>query len=158
MRKKSTMFLTGFITGILLTFLLLLVLAPRIIFTKTESKYNFAQTVDLIEQSIRDNGWSMPHQYDLQATLNKHGFAVKPVRVFSICKPDLAARILGSDDDRHISAMMPCRVAVYENENGKTYIARMNAILLSKLLGNNAEAVMRDAGQESERILEPLLK
>ena len=157
MRKKSTMFLTGFITGILLTFLLLLVLAPKMMFTETESKYDFAKTVDMIEQSTKDNGWSMPHQYDLQATLNKHGLVVNPVRVFSICNPDLAVRILGSDNDRHISAMMPCRVAVYEKENGKTYIARMNSGLVSKILGNNAKAVMKDAGQESEKILEPLL-
>jgi uncharacterized protein (DUF302 family) len=86
----------------------------------------------------------------------KHGFTVKPVKVFSICKPDIAIRILGSDTDRHIAAMMPCRVAIFEKSNGKTYVARMNAGLLSKLLGSNVKAVMGEAGQDSEKIIEPL--
>jgi uncharacterized protein (DUF302 family) len=52
--------------------------------------------------------------------------------------------------------MMPCRVAIFEKSNGKTYVARMNAGLLSKLLGSNVKAVMGEAGQDSEKIIEPL--
>ena len=150
------MFLTGLITGIALTILLIVLAAPRMMFHVSESNYDFEQTTAMIEESIRDNQWSMPYQYDLQATMAKHGFTVKPVKVFSICKPDIAIRILGNDQDRHISAMMPCRVAIYEKNNGKTYVARMNAGLLSKLLGNNVKAVMGEAGQDSEKIIKPV--
>jgi uncharacterized protein (DUF302 family) len=100
----------------------------------------------------------MPHQYDLKQTMAKHGLDVKPVKVFSICKPDIAVRVLGKDDDRHISSMMPCRVAIYEKADGKTYIARMNAGLFSILLGGNAKAIMGDAGSGSEKILETVIK
>lgn len=156
MKNKKTMFLTGLFTGIILSVLLVLVLAPKVMFTVTESKYDFNKTAEMIIESTKENQWSMPHHYDLQATMDKHGFKVKPVKVFSICKPDIAIRILGSDPDRHVSAMMPCRVAIYEKSNGKTYVARMNAGLLSKLLGGNIKAVMGDAGDDSEKILEPL--
>jgi uncharacterized protein (DUF302 family) len=67
-------------------------------------------------------------------------------------------RVLGKDDDRHISSMMPCRVAIYEKADGKTYIARMNAGLFSILLGGNAKAIMGDAGSGSEKILETVIK
>ena len=150
------MFLTGLITGILVTILFILIMAPKKMFSVTESKYDFAQTAAIIEQSTKDNQWSMPHQYDLQATMAKHGLTVKPVKVFSICKPNVAFRILGNDLDKHVSAMMPCRVAIYEKSNGKTYVSRMNASLLSKILGGNVKAVMGDAGDDSEKILEPL--
>jgi uncharacterized protein (DUF302 family) len=150
------MFLTGLITGIVLTILLIVLAAPKMMFHVTESNYDFEQTAAMIEQSTKDNQWSMPHQYDLQMTMAKHGFTVKPVKVFSICKPDIAIRILGNDTDRHIAAMMPCRVAIFEKSNGKTYVARMNAGLLSKLLGSNVKAVMGEAGQDSEKIIEPL--
>lgn len=150
------MFLTGLISGIILIVLIALYLAPKMLFTVSESKYNFDKTAEMIIESTKQNEWSMPHHYDLQATMDKHGFKVKPVKVFSICKPDLAVRILSEDTDRHISAMMPCRVAIYEKSNGKTYVARMNAGLLSKFLGGNVKAVMGDAGNDSEKILEPL--
>ena len=150
------MFLTGLIAGIMVTILFIILAAPKMMFQVTESNYDFEQTAAMIEQSTKDNQWSMPHQYDLQMTMAKHGFTVKPVKVFSICKPDIAIRILGSDTDRHIAAMMPCRVAIFEKSNGKTYVARMNAGLLSKLLGSKVKAVMGEAGQDSEKIIEPL--
>ncbi|MGQ7870864.1 DUF302 domain-containing protein [Sunxiuqinia sp. sy24] len=156
MQKKPIMFLSGLVTGILVTVLVIFLLAPKMLFTVNESKYNFAQTLEQIEQSIQENNWSMPHQYNLQGTLAKHGFEVKPVTVFSICKPDIAVRILSSDTDRQLSAMMPCRVAVFEKSDGKTYIARMNAALLSKLLGSNAKTAMGDAEEGSEQILQSL--
>lgn len=156
MKKKSTMFLTGLLAGIVLTLLLIVLVAPKMMFNVTQSNYNFEETASMMEQSIKDNKWSMPYQYDLQATMAKHGFTVKPVKVYSICKPDIAVRILENDGNRHVAAMMPCRVAIYEKSDGRTYVARMNAGLLSKLLGSNVKAVMGEAGQDSEKIVEPL--
>ncbi len=152
------MFLAGIITGVLISLALVFLLAPKLMFSVSESKYDFATTKALIEKATPENQWSMPHQYDLQATMKKHGFDVDPVTVFSICKPDIAVKILGNDVNRHISAMMPCRVAIYEKEDGKTYIARMNAGLLAKLLGNEVNAVMGEAETGSEIILESVLK
>lgn len=152
------MFITGLISGIVISGLLLFFLFPKAMFTVSESKYDFEKTAEILTESVKDNNWSLPHQYDLQQTMAKHGFDVKPVKVFSICKPDIAVRVLGNDSDRHISSMMPCRVAIYKKADGKTYIARMNAGLFSVLLGGNAKAVMGDAGSGSEKILEAIIK
>lgn len=159
MTKTITLsFLAGLIAGIFTLGLAVLLLAPRMLFTVNESKYDFATTTEMITESVKTNKWSMPHQYDLQMTMEKHGFSVKPVTVFSICKPDIAVRILNNDNDRQVSAMMPCRVAIYEKADGKTYVSRMNAGLMSKLLGKNAKAIMGEAGQGSEDILKSILK
>jgi len=152
------MFLAGVIAGILISLALVFLAAPKLMFSVSESKYDFATTKAMIEEATPANKWSMPHQYDLQATLGKHGFDVKPVQVFSICKPDIAVKILGDDSKRHISAMMPCRVAVYEKADGKTYIARMNAGLLAKLLGSEVNAIMGEAETGSEKILEEIIQ
>jgi uncharacterized protein (DUF302 family) len=90
--------------------------------------------------------------------MTKNGFEVLPVNVFSICKPDVAVKILSSDQDRHISSMMPCRISVYQKTNGKTYVSRMNAGFLSKLLGGKAKAIMGEAGNRSEDILKAIIK
>lgn len=158
MKKGTAMFITGIITGIIISFAAVVLLAPKMMFTVSESQYDFAKTKELIEKQTAENKWSMPHQYDLQATMSKNGFSVRPVTVFSICKPDIAVRILDNDTNRHISAMMPCRIAIYEKADGKTYIARMNAGLMSKLLGSEVKAVMGEAGEDSEKILAPIIK
>lgn len=156
--KPFVVFLAGLFSGIVISGLLLFFAFPKLMFTVSESKYNFDQTTEILTESVKENSWNLSHQYDLQQTLSKHGFEVKPVKVFSICKPDIAIRVLGSDDDRHVSSIMPCRVAIYEKADGKTYIARMNAGLFSILLGGNAKAVMGDAGTGSEHILKSVIK
>lgn len=151
------MFIIGLFAGVLLTITATLLLAPSLLFTVSESKYDFTETTARITSATQENGWAMPHQYDLQATMQKHGFEVQPVTVFSLCKPDLAHQILSSNNDRLASAMMPCRIAVFQKADGKTYVSRMNATLLSKLMGGKVKKVMTEAGLGSEKIIEPVI-
>jgi uncharacterized protein (DUF302 family) len=152
------MFLAGLFSGIVIIGLFLTFVFPKLMFTVSESKYDFDQTAEVLTELVKEHNWRMPYQYDLQQIMANNGFTVKPVKVFSICKPDIAVRILENDKDRHISAMMPCRVAIYKNTNGKTYITRMNVGLFAKLMGGKASAVMDDAGNGSEDILKSLVK
>jgi len=155
--KGLTMFLAGLIVGIIVTIIAIVVVLPKQMFVVHESKLGFDETVETITQSAKDNEWSMPHLYDLQATMKKHGFEVKPVKVFSLCKPEHAYQILNSDDERVVSALMPCRVAVYE-KGGKTYVSMLNAGLFSKFMGKKVNAVMGAASSENEQILAPVIK
>ncbi len=155
--KGLTMFLTGLIAGILLTVIVLIVVMPKQMFVVNESKLGFDETVAAIEKSAKDHNWSMPHLYDLQATMKKHNFDVKPVKVFSLCKPDHAYQILSSDQERVVSALMPCRVAVYER-NGKTYVSMLNSGLFSRFMGNKVKTVMGAASEENKQILSPVIR
>lgn len=151
------MFLIGLLSGILLTILAAVLVLPKMLFIESESKYNFEETASLISSGTTENGWAMPHQYDLQATMKKHGFEVRPVTVFSVCSPVLANQILGSNNDQVVSAMMPCRISIYQKNDGKTYISRMNAGLFSKLMGGKTKKVMTEAGAGSEQILKQII-
>lgn len=152
------MFLAGFISGLIVVALLITFVLPKILFSVNESQYDFDKTTEVITEATKNSNWKMPHEYDLQQIMTNNGFSVRPVKVFSICKPDIAVRILNNDDDRHISAMMPCRVAIYQKADGKTCISRINAGLFAKLLGGKASAVMGDAGEGSENILKSVVK
>ena len=94
MKKEIPMFLIGLIVGIVITVLAIVVVLPKQMFVVHESKLGFDQTVETIAASAADNKWSMPYLYDLQATMKKHGFEVKPVKVFSLCKPEHALKFL----------------------------------------------------------------
>lgn len=151
------MFIAGLIVGIIITVAAILILLPKQMFVVHESKLGFDATVEAIAKSATENKWSMPHQYDLQATLKKHNLDVKPVTVFSLCKPDHAYKILNSDNERVVAALMPCRVAVYE-KGGKTYVSMLNAGLFSKFMGKKVSMVMGAASTENEEILNPIKK
>jgi uncharacterized protein (DUF302 family) len=152
------MFFIGLLSGIVIFGLCLAFIIPKMLFSVNESKYDFDRTVDIFTESTKNRDWKMPYQYDLQQIMANNGFEVEPVKVFSICKPDIAVRLLNNDHDRHIAAIMPCRIAIYKDTNGKTYISRMNAGLISKLLGGKASIVMGVAGDGSEYILKSVVK
>ncbi|MBL7966888.1 MAG: DUF302 domain-containing protein [Prolixibacteraceae bacterium] len=158
MKNHITMFLAGIFSGLIIIGLFMAVVLPRMLFTVSESKYDFDKTVEMITEQAQASKWNMPHQYDLQQTMAKHNFEVQPVKVFSLCKPDIAIRILGSDPDRHLSVMMPCRISVYQKADGKTYISRMNAGLFARLIGGKASGAMQDAGEGIEVLLKSLVK
>ena len=151
------MFIIGLVSGVLLTILAAIIIGPKVLFIESESRYDFEQTAARIASESSENGWAMPHQYDLQMTMKKHGFDVRPVTVFSVCKPALANQILAENHERVVSSMMPCRIAIYQKADGKTYIARMNAGLMSKLLGGKVREVINAAGKGSEKILNPII-
>lgn len=145
-------FLVGLVLGVALTIAAIFVVVPGKMFIVKESKYGMEQTVSELEKTAGDMKWGVPHKYDLQATLKGKGFDVNPVTVMSLCKPDLANVILSSHDEQLVSALMPCRVAVYEN-NGKTYVSMLNAKLFSPLLRKKSKAVMTEASNGSETIV-----
>jgi len=152
------MFIAGLFSGVIIIGAFFAFVFPRLIFSVSESKFDFSQTAETLIESAGNNSWSILHQYDLQETMTKKGYEVKPVKVFSICKPDISYRILKDDNNRHVSAMMPCRVTIYEKADGKTYISRMNVGLFAKLLGGKASAVMVDAYRGSEDVLKTIEK
>ena len=157
MKNKLLIFMVGLVTGVAITFIMLFTFLPKQMFVVNESKLSFNETVETIVASAAENKWSIPHQYDLQATMKKHNLEVNPVKVFSMCKPEHAYKILSSNEERLVSALMPCRIAVYEKD-GKTFVSMLNSGLFSKLLGSRINEVMSLSSEENQKILEPVIK
>ncbi|WP_167614399.1 DUF302 domain-containing protein [Maribellus sediminis] len=157
MKKSIVMFIVGLVLGLVLSAVITVSVLSKNMFVVHESKYGFNETIEQLEKSAAEKQWGIPHRYDLQKTLKvKGGYDVDPVNVFSLCKPEHAYGILGSDDQRLVSALMPCRVAVYEKD-GKTYFSMLNAGLFSRFMGKEVQEVMGAASSENLEILEPLI-
>ncbi len=110
----------------------------------------------LIEAAIR-KGWQNPAVHNLQQSLAKSGKEVKPVQVVEICKPDYSGRMLEKNDERIVSVLMPCRISVYEKEDGKTYLAMLNmTAMIEGLPASTAEAI-RAANNESFEIAKSVI-
>jgi uncharacterized protein (DUF302 family) len=156
MKKLSVTFLLGLLVGVLLTVLAIVVIIPKQIFVVKESKLGFEQTVEHLEKLANELNWGVPHKYDLQATLKGKGFDVQHVKVFSLCKPSLANEILSDNNERRVSALLPCRIAVFE-KGDKTYISMTNTTLISMLLSKKSKKVMSLASAENEKIIDSLI-
>jgi len=124
------------------------------LFFETKSKYGFDETVQKLSEIASGSGWKLIHVHDLQETMRKNGKEVLPVKVIEICKPDYAYRLLSEDDQRVYSNMMPCRVSVYEREDGLTYLSRINSALMASQIGGVVQEVMTAAFADAEQFIE----
>ncbi|MEN8229354.1 MAG: DUF302 domain-containing protein [Bacteroidota bacterium] len=159
MKKNLLTGILGFVLGLVLAFFILYKAAPGMMLLEDESKYaTFEETVTKFEQSVKDHNWKIPTIHDLQNTMAKFGKDVKAVKVFELCHPDHAGKILEKSDERVVSSLMPCRVAIYEKEDGKVYISRMNSGLMASTMNGVIPEVMKEASKQNEEILEAILK
>jgi len=155
--KGLGLFFAGLIVGVGATLLTIGIVIPKKMFVTEESKFSFEETVDAIVESAEVSEWTVSHIYDLQASLKKKSFEVNPVNVISLCNPPYANNILGTDNDRMVSAMMPCRVAVYE-KGGKTFVSMLNAELFAPFLSKNAKQTIVATSKETIEILKPVIR
>lgn len=147
----------GGIIGIVIALAIVFFSAPSMMFKENKSKHDFETTIAELEKSVEAKGWKLPHINDLQATMEKFGKDVRKVKVYEICHPDHAYRILSQDDERIVSALMPCRIAVYEKSDGDVYLSVLNAGLMSRPMNKLIRSTMSVAAEETEEIIAPLL-
>lgn len=117
------------------------------------SKYKFDETIDLLKSKAERGGWSIPAVHDLQQSLARSGKIVKPVKVIEICKPEYSGKMLELNDERIISVMMPCRISVYEKDDGKVYISLLNAAFLASGLPDKIANVIKDASDDTFKLV-----
>ncbi len=148
----------GALVGAAFCSIILFSVMPSMMIVTHESPHGFDETVAALEDSIVENGWVVSAVMDLNKSMAKHGVELEPrVKVVKLCKPEYAKSVLTTD--RHVSTMMPCSFAVWEDDDGKVKISRMNMKLMAKMFGGNVEKVMGGKVVADERaILAKILK
>lgn len=114
-----------------------------------KSKLDFDQTVERIKSAAEKDGWSVPAIHDLQQSLAKSGKHVRPVKVIEICKPAYSGQMLELNDERIISVMMPCRISVYEKNDGNVYVSLLNPSSMAAGMPENIAKVMKAASDDT---------
>jgi uncharacterized protein (DUF302 family) len=158
MKKMTTGIIIGLLAGVLVASLAIFFASPSLMLKENKSKHDFETTLAEIEKSVESLGWKIPHINDLQATMHKFGKDVRQVKLYEICHPEHAYRILSQDDERIVSSLMPCRIAIYEKSDGSVYVSRMNSGLMSKPMNKIIRSTMSVAAAETEQILAPVIE
>jgi uncharacterized protein (DUF302 family) len=82
----------------------------------------------------------------------KHGVEFDPrVKLVKLCKPEYVKSVLTTD--RYVAPLMPCSFAVWEGDDGKVYLSKMNMGLMAKMFGGNIADVMGGKVVKDERAI-----
>ena len=151
--------IVGFVIGCLLCGIIVFMTMPSLMIVTKECKLGFDETVAALEKRIPEQNWviSGGEPMDMNKSMAKHGITFEPcVKLIKLCKAVYAKSVLTTD--RHISCMMPCTMAVWEDDGGKVYLSKMNLSLMAKMFGGNVAKIMGgNVVKEEENILSGLL-
>ena len=88
-----------------------------------------------LELAIIRNGFGVMHIHDLADTLRTKGVDFdEECKVFEVCNPMLAAKVLSTD--MRLSVALPCRISVY-TEKGKTKIGLIKPVQVLTMLSKD---------------------
>lgn len=123
-------------------------------FLVSKSKHSFDETVEKITEAVAKADWRVIHTHNLQAIMVKNNYNdVAQTTVMEICKPSLAHGILSDEESRIYSNMLPCRISVYVQADGNTYVSRMNIKDFAGQIGGKVAEVMTQAFEGAESII-----
>jgi uncharacterized protein (DUF302 family) len=121
------------------------------------SPFDVATTVEKLLEAAGRKEWQNPAVHNLQQSLSKSGKEVRPVQVIEICKPEYSGLMLEKSDERIVSIMMPCRISVYEKEDGNTYVALINTSAMSAGMPATIAGPMQAASDETFEIVKSVI-
>lgn len=152
-------FIIGLLTGGVAVAVIVWLSIPGLMLNVYPSKFDFEQTVTAIEQVYKKNNGRVPRVDDIQKNLASHGYAnMTRVKILSVCQPGDAYKILNEDANKRVTAVMPCRIGVYEAKDGRTYVSVMNVGLMGKLFGGTISEAMDGVAEKEHTILRGIVE
>lgn len=85
-----------------------------------DTQKSFEQASFDLDAAVRRHGFGVLHVHDLGSTLRSKGIAfAEQCRVFEVCNPAQAAKVLSAD--MRLNMALPCRISVF-TDRGRTKI------------------------------------
>ena len=104
-----------------------------------ETKKSFTQASADLESAVIRNGFGVLHIHDLGTTLRNKGIAFdEECKVFEVCNPAQAAKVLATD--MRLNMALPCRISVF-SEKGTTKIGLIKPVQMLSALSQDAALV-----------------
>jgi len=115
----------------------------------------YAQAVEHITVALKDQGFGILTEIDVQATLKqKLGVDFRKYVILGACNPPLAHQALSAELE--IGLLLPCNVIVYETDGGSVVSIVDPIAMLATGANVNLEPVAREARTRLERVIQTL--
>lgn len=120
---------------------------------RTSLELPYDEVLAKIPQLLKDVGFGVLTRIDVDETLRARlGVPFRRYTIFGACNPVLAHRALSADPD--IGILLPCNVAVYEDDDARTVVVIMDPL---ESLAGDGEAALREVAAEARTKLQHLL-
>ena len=111
---------------------------------------SFEQASKDLDQAVRDHNFGVLHVHDLGNTLRSKGVPFdEQCRIFEVCNPVQAGRVLSSD--MRLNMALPCRISVY-TEKGQTRIGLIRPMEMLSSLSRDPELLQVAQEVEAQTI------
>lgn len=111
-----------------------------------ESAKSFDQAAADLEAAVKNHGFGVLHIHDIGATLRGKGIAFdEQCKVFEVCNPGQAARVLSAD--MRLNMALPCRISVFTDRHATKIGLIRPAQMLSAL---SSDPALQQVAQEVE--------
>jgi uncharacterized protein (DUF302 family) len=147
--------ISGFIAALAFVGIMAYNFMSSIMFWEMPSPFGVEETVARIQQNIQNvgNGWALAGLRNPAKAVEADGGNALPVMMVEACSTKYSGPILRDDKVRFLSILMPCKISVYKKNDGKTYIAGMNARLMGKMFGPLVGEVMTHVADDQEKFV-----
>ena len=114
----------------------------------------FTEAVARVRETLKDEGFGVLTEIDVQATLkDKLGADVPPYLILGACNPPYAHRALALDPE--LGTLLPCNVVVYEQEDGTTRVSGVDPVaMLGIVARTDLEPIADEIQEKVERALQ----
>jgi uncharacterized protein (DUF302 family) len=119
-----------------------------------ETNKTFEQAAADLETIVKRHGFGVLHVHDLGGTLRSKGIHFeKQCKVFEICLPAQAAKVLAAD--MRLNMALPCRISVFTDDH-KTHIGMIRPIAMMSELSDDpvATQVAKEVEEAMVRMVE----
>jgi uncharacterized protein (DUF302 family) len=100
----------------------------------TTTEHGFAEAVERVRDELKEEGFGVLCEIDVQATLKeKLGADRDPYVILGACNPPLAHQALEAEPE--LGTLLPCNVIVYQQQ-GETHISAIDAERMLSLVDN----------------------
>ena len=115
-----------------------------------ETEKTFEQASEDLNAAVAAHGFGVLHVHDLGGTLRSKGIDfAEQCRVFEVCNPVQAAKVLSSD--MRLNMALPCRISVF-TEDGTTKIGLIKPVQMLSALSDDPELVQVSEEVEAKTI------
>lgn len=116
-----------------------------------ETKKSFEQASADLDAAVKRHQFGVLHVHDLGATLRSKGIAFdEQCRVFEVCNPAQAAKVLAAD--MRLNMALPCRISVF-TEKGKTKLGLITPVKMLSSLSQDP-ALLEVAKEVEEKTIQ----
>ncbi len=154
--SKLLTILLSFIIGAFVAGAVIFYSLPGFMIKEVESPLAFEETIEQVKANAKGLGWKVPKSWKINFQKNLLKVVkvdIGPNQVIGMCEPKSAADILIHDELKRLSVMMPCKIAIYEKTDGKTYISVMNMKILGTLFGDVIKGITDNLAPQMDKMI-----